>query len=263
MNDIHAFVKKKMMRTQATKLRPRITGHGLRVLPFTLIELLVVIAIIAILAAMLLPALKNARDQAKSIKCISNLKQCGMSFNFYSSDYNSYYPINCYYDGTSSYNGWFQFVIEGTGQDYSSLFSKKNPSILNCPENTVQTYPGGFASNETNNSYQSNSWTYWNTGTYVHDGLALGAKTSAIKNPAGLYLLFDGYYHRTQASCNDGSGSIPNGITSVGARTVRYVHNRGINMLYSEGHVEGLKAPLLPGIWTGSRFGGEHWGFDY
>jgi prepilin-type N-terminal cleavage/methylation domain-containing protein/prepilin-type processing-associated H-X9-DG protein len=74
---------------------------------FTLVELLVVIAIIAILASMLLPALNTARDKAKSIKCMSNMKQSVKTLLMYTYDYDAMMPFSYVETGTSG--RWYNY----------------------------------------------------------------------------------------------------------------------------------------------------------
>lgn len=116
--------------------------HTIKHRKFTLIELLVVIAIIAILAAMLLPALNKARAKAREASCVNNFKQIGVGIGFYQNDNAGFFPPDNIDLGADSANWgsygaryikWFHLVVLTMKEGNVSKIRKLVNGLITCP----------------------------------------------------------------------------------------------------------------------------------
>jgi prepilin-type N-terminal cleavage/methylation domain-containing protein/prepilin-type processing-associated H-X9-DG protein len=233
--------------TRAANRDHRISGGA-----FTLVELLVVIAIIAILAAMLLPALSRAKERATGISCLNNLKQLTVAANIYSGDFKDSIPPNAVNDPRAWVSGDVSYLPGATNvADIRAAVLypyTKSEGIYRCPGDKVAVNGQNV---QRIRSYSMNGMLGDNLGstTDVHPGLLEHKKLTDVLDPGPAAATF---FVDEQTDANRDYCSIDDGYFAVNIGTKGSARTKWRNIpasrhgnaglfSYADGHAEKMK----------------------
>lgn len=224
---------------------------------FTLIELLVVVAIISILAALLMPSLKQARERSYQIKCMSNLRQLALGVQMYLSENNGVFPGPAWtyrsvtaWPGCGGGGGMGQYV--GAWIDAADIPSPSvnNPAVYQCPADKIP--PGADPMGNPRLGYGGQWWgpKGWTPISYGINCVLSGqagwwsapaANISMIMNPARCWILGDASYQMVSHVWDPSTDPGPGICCALYPR-----HSGGANIAFCDGHVEWIQDQNIP-----------------